>query len=91
MEIEIGQREVHQVILALEGGRLAADRKGDLARLRAVDRLGLEAFDIGDGLGDARLEFGQCRLSVLVFQIGMGWLSREMTRGSPCQAALDQV
>ena len=66
VEIEVRQREVHQVVLPLEGHRLAADRQRHVARFRAVEVGGLEALNIGRDLGDPRLELGNRLFRVLV-------------------------
>ena len=59
VEIEIGQREMHEIGLAREVQLLAADRQRDIATLGAVNILGREALNEFHRLGEGRLELGE--------------------------------
>src|SRR5262249_54497059 len=68
VEIEVGQREAGEIAQALEGEGLSAGGNLDLAILRAVELVWLEAADEVDCLGHARLELIERGLVVLVFR-----------------------
>ena len=55
---------MQQILLALERHRIAADFERNLTVFGAVDLAGLEGLDVSNGLGDARLEFGDGLLVV---------------------------
>src|SRR5260370_35271695 len=59
VEIEVRQDEMREVLLAGELQGVAGDIEHDLARLAAVDLLGLEALDVGQGGGDAGAQLVQ--------------------------------
>jgi hypothetical protein len=54
VEIEVGQREVHEVLLALEAQLAGAGGDRDVAALRAIDVAWLKAPDEVAGPSDAR-------------------------------------
>src|SRR5260370_31461423 len=53
VEIEVRQDEMREVLLAGELQGVAGDIEHDRARLAAVDLLGLEVLDVGQGRCDA--------------------------------------
>ena len=79
VEVDVREHEVLQVVPAPEAQRSAAQRQGDGALLRTVDLLGVEALEILDGPGDARLELGKAALVVLV---GRRLIAREARRAA---------
>ena len=83
VEIEVGQREMHEVMLALEVHLLAAHGETDVAGFRTVDVFRAEPLHEGHGLVDPRLEFGEGGLVVGIF--------RDFRAGEPGRGSLGEV
>jgi len=80
MEIEVRQQKVIEVVVALHiPGGSGAERKRDLALGRGIDLLAVERLQVGDGLGEARLELGDRRFVVFVAR-RLGTARREAPR-----------
>jgi len=68
MEIEMRDDVVDQIILRLHAARTVTDGERDLDILAPLELLGLDRFKEGNGLGDARLHFGEGFFGVGIFR-----------------------